>query len=166
MAIEKCPGQDKRFWRLEDIFDIRCPECDSSVEFWRDDIRRRCPSCGHEFANPKLDLACAEWCQYAKECLAGLTLEDRLIIEMKKVFGDDERRIQRTMDVLCEEKKLLEERRADPAVVMASAILHDIDPPIAREILQRLGVANSLTNEICDIIAGHHAGGVGSEKGL
>ncbi len=67
--MAQCPGQDKRFWKPEDIFDINCPKCGAKVEFWKDDIDRRCGKCGYKFRNPKLDLGCAEWCQYAKYCL-------------------------------------------------------------------------------------------------
>jgi len=71
MAALKCPGQDTRYWKKGDIFDVRCPKCGQDVEFFKDDVRRRC-QCGQVIVNPKLDLACAEWCQYAEKCVAGL----------------------------------------------------------------------------------------------
>jgi hypothetical protein len=61
----KCPGQDTRHWKKEDIFEVRCPVCFTSVEFFKDDVRRRCKKC----INPKLDLGCLEWCDYAEECV-------------------------------------------------------------------------------------------------
>jgi hypothetical protein len=64
----KCPGQDTRYWKPGDIFDVRCPGCGGDVEFFRDDVRRAC-GCGRIISNPKLNLACAEWCQKAEECL-------------------------------------------------------------------------------------------------
>jgi ribosomal protein S27E len=64
----KCPGQDTRYWKKGDIFDVRCPSCGQAIEFFRDDVRRTC-RCGRVIVNPKLDLACAEWCQKAEECL-------------------------------------------------------------------------------------------------
>ncbi len=64
----KCPGQDTRYWKPGDIFDVRCPRCGRDIEFFRDDVRRRC-RCGRIITNPKLNLACAEWCQKAEECL-------------------------------------------------------------------------------------------------
>lgn len=63
----KCPGQDTRYWRPGDIFNVRCPGCGREVEFFRDDARRKC-RCGRVIANPKLDLACVEWCRKAEEC--------------------------------------------------------------------------------------------------
>ena len=65
----KCPGQDSRFWRPEDVFEVECGECGSLVEFFKDDAGRRCPTCGRRITNPRLSLGCAQWCQYAKECL-------------------------------------------------------------------------------------------------
>ena len=67
MPVMKCPGQDTRYWKKGDIFDVRCPGCGREVEFFRDDVRRTC-RCGRVLANPKLDVACAEWCQKAEEC--------------------------------------------------------------------------------------------------
>ena len=55
----KCPGQDTRYWKPGDIFDVRCPGCGRDVEFFRDDAERKC-GCGRVIPNPKLDLACAE----------------------------------------------------------------------------------------------------------
>ncbi len=65
----KCPGQDTRFWKPEDVFEVGCPGCGERVEFFRDDVRRRCRRCGRLIQNPKLALGCAVWCASAKECL-------------------------------------------------------------------------------------------------
>lgn len=67
--MAKCPGQDIQFWKLDDIYEVDCPKCGSKVEFWKDDVYRRCRKCSHRFRNPKLNLGCAEWCQYAKYCI-------------------------------------------------------------------------------------------------
>lgn len=64
----KCPGQDRRFWDLNSIFDAQCPVCGYSVEFFKDDISRICKNCKSEVCNPKLDLGCAEHCQFAEIC--------------------------------------------------------------------------------------------------
>ena len=71
MVDVKCPGQDTRYWKKGDIFDVRCPKCGEEVEFFKDDVRRRC-KCGRVIVNPKLDLACAEWCQQAEKCVGEL----------------------------------------------------------------------------------------------
>lgn len=66
----RCPGQDMLYWKPEDIFETPCPVCDYSVEFFKDDVTRKCPNCGYKFKNPRLDLGCAEWCPYADKCFA------------------------------------------------------------------------------------------------
>jgi ribosomal protein S27E len=87
MADVKCPGQDTRYWKKGDIFDVRCPKCGKEVEFFKDDVRRRC-KCGRTIVNPKLDLACAEWCQHAEKCVDGLPAE----LKAKKAEGKRERK--------------------------------------------------------------------------
>ncbi len=65
----KCPGQDTRHWKKEDIFEVNCPVCQTTAEFFKDDVRRRCKKCSTWIPNPKLDLGCAEWCNYAEQCV-------------------------------------------------------------------------------------------------
>jgi ribosomal protein S27E len=73
MADVKCPGQNTRYWKKGDIFDVPCPDCGRDVEFFKDDVRRNCPRCGRTIVNPKLDLACAEWCEHAEQCVDDLS---------------------------------------------------------------------------------------------
>ena len=70
----KCPGQDTRYWKPGDIFDIKCPVCKSRVEFFKDDSSRACKKCGNTFFNPKKDLGCAEYCEFAEQC----TMKDEI----------------------------------------------------------------------------------------
>ncbi|MGB2755966.1 MAG: hypothetical protein WBD75_06130 [Phycisphaerae bacterium] len=69
MPISQCPGQDKRFWKPDDIFESPCPECGAAIEFWKDNVRRRCRGCGATVANPRFDMGCAAWCRFAEQCL-------------------------------------------------------------------------------------------------
>ena len=64
-----CPGQDTRYWRPDDIFNVACSTCGKEVEFFKDDAQRRCGKCGTVIQNPRLSTGCAEWCEHAKECL-------------------------------------------------------------------------------------------------
>ena len=73
----QCPGQDPRFWKVDDIKQVSCPQCGSAVEFFKDDLSRKCPDCGARFKNPHLNMGCAEWCKHAKECLDSLYLEEK-----------------------------------------------------------------------------------------
>jgi len=65
----RCPGQDVRYWKPDDVFEVPCPSCGASVEFFKDDAWRKCFKCGRTFSNPRLDLGCAEWCPHAEQCL-------------------------------------------------------------------------------------------------
>mgnify|MGYP001617465923 CR=1 FL=1 len=65
----KCPGQDPRFFKRDDVRDERCPSCGGPVEFFKDDRSRLCRSCGTRFKNPRLDVGCAAWCPYADKCV-------------------------------------------------------------------------------------------------
>ena len=65
----RCPGQDQRFWKPEDIFEAKCPGCSEPIEFFKDEPKLKCRKCGQLVLNPKIDLGCAEWCQYAEQCL-------------------------------------------------------------------------------------------------
>jgi predicted RNA-binding Zn-ribbon protein involved in translation (DUF1610 family) len=72
MTAPRCPGQDQRYWKPEDIAELLCPACGQSVEIWKDEPARACPKCGTMVRNPRLDPACAQWCPHAKDCLPGL----------------------------------------------------------------------------------------------
>jgi hypothetical protein len=69
MPERRCPGQDMRYWKPEDIFMTACPFCQGEIEFWKDEPLRVCPSCRKEVRNPRHDFGCAEWCKHGSECL-------------------------------------------------------------------------------------------------
>jgi HD superfamily phosphohydrolase YqeK len=182
----KCPGQDSQYWKPGAIFDAQCPKCGSKVEFFKDDTTRKCQECGHRFLNPKTDFGCASYCQYAEQCIGNLPPEliaqkedlfkDRIAIEMKRYFKQDFKRIGHASRVARYAGKIGMEERADPAVIMSAAYLHDIGikeaerkynssaarhqeeegPPIAREIMTKLGAREALIDEVCDIVGHHH----------
>ena len=68
MADGHCPGQDLRTWKPCDIYDVICPHCQNSIEFWKDEPVRTCPKCKQFVTNPKLNRACAQWCSHSKDC--------------------------------------------------------------------------------------------------
>lgn len=178
----RCPGQDQRFWKPDAIFEVECTSCSKAVEFFKDEPQLKCRHCGHVVINPKIDLGCAEWCQYAQQCL-GVTVKNltfvrqKLIDEMKKVFGPDEKRIKHALSVLDYAERIQAVEGGDPLVVKAAAILHDIGiheaerkygspagkyqeiegPPIAQEILKRHNIPPETSEHICKIIANHHS---------
>jgi len=174
-----------RYWKPGDVFNVRCPHCRKEIEFFKDEPSLRCPSCRNDVRNPKIDLGCAKWCTFAAECLGEApdtpdevrSLQERLIGEMKSVFGSDQRRIDHALAVLKYAETILQEERADPLTVKAAAILHDIGiheaerqhgssagpfqemegPPIARAILERLGIDGTTIDHVCRIVGSHHS---------
>ena len=182
----KCPGQDSQYWKPGAIFNVKCPECGTEVEFFKDDTTRKCSKCGHRFLNPQLDFGCASYCQYAEQCIGNLPpellaqkedlLKDRVAIEMKRYLKQDFKRVGHAIRVARYAEQIGREEGGNLAVILCTAYLHDIGikeaerkhnstdakyqeeegPPIAREILTRLGAKQGLIDEVCDIIAHHH----------
>jgi len=152
------------------------------MEFFKDEPRLKCRECRHIVINPKIDLGCAEWCQYAAQCLGttvkNLTsLRSELIYEMKAVFGQDKKRIEHALAVLDYVEQIQAIEGGDPLIVKAAGILHDIGihqaeqkhgsssgkyqeiegPPIAEEILKRHEIEIEAMTHILKIIANHHS---------
>ena len=182
----KCPGQDTLYWKSDAIFEVKCPECSKDVEFFKDDTARKCEHCGHRFPNPKMDFGCAAYCQYAAQCIGDLPpellrqkddfLKDRVAIEMKKYFKRDFKRIGHATRVARYAESIGKSEAGNMAVILSAAYLHDIGiheaekkhgstapkyqelegPPIAKEILNKLGANEELINEVCDIVGHHH----------
>jgi len=171
----RCPGQDLRFWKLADIFDVQCPHCGTGIEFWKDEPSVKCPQCRRVIVNPKLDLGCAQWCQRAEQCLGALIdpqsiLCKKLIKELKSALGQDEQKINHSLAVFRNAQQILAGEQADARVVNAAAILHTLGGPCpapvdgpeehielssAREILAKCGVDAEQAERICELIAGH-----------
>ena len=103
-------------------------------------------------------------------------MKERILHEMRALFGSDQRRINHALNVLGHAEALLEQVAADRETVVAAAILHDIGiheaerkynssagnyqeiegPPIARAILERVGFDPAKTEHVCKIISLHH----------
>jgi len=182
----KCPGQDSRYWKPGAIFEAKCPKCGAAVEFFKDDTARKCNQCGHRLINPGLDFGCASYCQFAEQCIGTLPpeplaekenlLKDRVAIEMKKYFKTDFRRIGHAMKVARYAEQIGKAEGGNLAVILSSAYLHDIGiheaekkhgstagryqeiegPPIAKDIMEKLGAKYELIDEVCDIVSHHH----------
>ena len=98
---------------------------------------------------------------------------------MKGVFGDDGKRIDHAINVTKYAKLLLREEAGNEEVVIAAAVLHDIGiheaerkygstsgphqekegPPIARSIMEKLGIKEGIIEDVCNIIGNHHSPG-------
>ncbi len=99
---------------------------------------------------------------------------------MEAYFGEDARRIDHARKVTALAERLMAAEGGDPDIVIAAGVLHDIGireaerkygsaaghlqeregPPVAREILARLGFPPEASDEVCAIIAHHHSPGV------
>ena len=54
--MDKCPRQDPNNMNAGDEFEINCPECGESIEFFKDETQRKCPKCGKIVANSRLNV--------------------------------------------------------------------------------------------------------------
>ncbi len=177
----KCPGQDSRYWKPGAIYEVSCPKCGTTVEFFKDDPTRKCSGCGHRFINPELDFGCAAYCEYAEQCIGNLPaevlsqkqdlLKDRVAIEVKRSLRGDFKRVGRAMRTARYAEKICRGEGANPAVVLSAAHLINLGLPgtngaasdagaenaeKARELLSRLGADNKIVEEVSDIVRRHH----------
>lgn len=182
----QCPGQDTQYWNQDAIFDTKCPECGHPMEFFKDDATRRCGNCKKKIVNPKMDFGCASYCKFAEQCLGTLPEEfvaqredlfkDRVAVAMKRYFGRDFKRIGHAGKVARYAEQIGKKERANLAVVLCAAYLHDIGiknaeekynssaakyqkiegPLVARELMEDLGAKKEIVEEVCEIIGHHH----------
>lgn len=106
-------------------------------------------------------------------------IKDLAIKKMKEIFGIDTKRINHALKVLKFSEEILKNENLSEdliEIVILTAIFHDIGiheaerkhnsnsgkyqelegPPIARRILQELGIDSGIIERICYIIGGHH----------
>ncbi len=166
----KCPGQDTQYWNADAVFEVKCPQCNTLVEFFKDDTTRRCGNCGHRFVNPKMDFGCAAYCQYAEQCLGDLPpelvaqkedlLKDRVAIAVKRHLKTDFKQIGHiTRRARHAEAIAKAEEDVNLPVVLITALLWDLDPvenaaqaPVARSILNDLKAPPPLIEQVCKMI--------------
>lgn len=180
-----CPGQDTRYWKPGDIFTVACPTCGTIVEFFKDDVSRTC-GCGNRVENPNVGLGCARHCAHAALCLgrspgsadgAVVPYREQLAAAVFEQFGDDNRRINHALAVLGHAEEIRHTEGGDALVVTAAALLHDIGiqeaeriygsnapryqeelgPPIARYIMDRLGIDRPTVDHVTRIVGSHHS---------
>ena len=106
-------------------------------------------------------------------------MKKMLLKILEDYFGSDVSRIDHAKRVLRFAEELLAEEPADPVVVIAAAVLHDVGikaaeekygastgkrqeeegPPIVRSMLTKLDYRPRVVDEICEIVAHHHSPG-------
>jgi len=107
-------------------------------------------------------------------------MKQRLLSKMEHYFGKDEKRINHARQVLRYAEEIMQKKGGDQEVIFAAAILHDIGihaaerkynscagkyqeiegPPIAEHILKKVGFPAEKTQDVLEIIAHHHRGGL------
>ncbi|MCK5679457.1 HD domain-containing protein [bacterium] len=187
----RCPGQDSRYWKHDAIFDAKCPECGSEIEFFKDQTTCKCKNCGKQVINPKMDFGCASYCQYAEQCMGELPpellanrddlLKDRVALKMKLHFHKDFKNIGQATKVARFAAKIAPEEGANPAIVLCASYLHNIGaklaeksetPPslkvledeavrLGRKIMEGLNAKAELTEQVLAILDHIHHPGKG-----
>jgi hypothetical protein len=158
----KCPGQDTRYWKSDDIFTVECPKCGAEIEFFKDDTRRRCAWCGHLFYNPKIEMGCAEWCQFADKCVPELVQERHAMQTFKerlreRVLGlapgdaDLAARLDRGLGLATD---LLKAEGGDPKVVFAAILLQKASLDQAKDLLAELETEPEIAQSILEVLEG------------
>jgi DNA-directed RNA polymerase subunit RPC12/RpoP len=69
--IFRCPGNVAQTTPTIKI--KKCPHCGAEVEIFSTDMKVDCPVCGHSVFNNVN--SCAEYCQYAEQCLGADTYQ-------------------------------------------------------------------------------------------
>ena len=87
--MSKCPGQDSQQWGFDAIFDVECPKCRTSIEFFKDEVKHRCKRCGEVVFNERMDLGCAKWCPSAATCVGPENVKALELSEQRKSRRED-----------------------------------------------------------------------------
>lgn len=95
--MSRCPGQDTQTWGFDAIFEVECPKCAKPVEFFKDEMKRKCPYCGERVFNERMNLGCAKWCPSASSCVGPDSIKDLEISEQRKKRREDFRLLLETV---------------------------------------------------------------------
>ncbi|MBI5529011.1 MAG: HD domain-containing protein [Deltaproteobacteria bacterium] len=177
----KCAGCGKAVEFFKDEVSRVCAGCGAKIQNPKFNI-----GCAAWCAHAEQCLGAEITAQFreGKAAEAARSLRSRLIDEMRRELGTDRRRIEHALSVLDNAEKILDREGGNRRVVTAAAILHDIGiheaekkhgstagshqesegPPIARRILQDVKFPRGEIDEVCEIIANHHRGGITTKE--
>ena len=164
--MPRCPGQDMRYWTAKDIFDVSCPYCDNSIEFWKDEPFRLCRVCQKEVRNPRIDLGCAKWCRFGDQCLGRSAVEQLAaapVIEKLKALIEplaehNSAQYAVAMEIERIANLLLTAEGGDPCHIKTGALLvgvvrNELDPvAAARAKLQETILDEAETEAVCRLV--------------
>ncbi|MDN5344760.1 MAG: hypothetical protein PWQ18_871 [Clostridia bacterium] len=170
MSLGRCPGQDRRYWKPEDIFEAPCPHCGGMIEFWKDDVNLRCPHCRQLVTNPRFDPGCAAWCSYASKCLGAMAavyqrqprvMRDKLEVEARKNLLHHRDLLNLTLKAAGHAERMAREKGVEPLVAIAACFLYDLGATgehgdranLAQEIMTRIGLEPDIIDRTVKIIA-------------
>ncbi len=152
----KCPGQDWMYWKEDAIFEISCPFCGSSIEFFKDDTIRKCPKCKKTVPNPRMDFGCAAYCKYAEVCLGELPpelikekvnlLKTRILKTLQEFLPKEIlEEIKREGEIL-EEK--IKEKKSSPGSKLLIWYFYFLPPEKRIEFYKKINLPEHLEEEI------------------
>jgi hypothetical protein len=156
-----------RYWTAKDIFDVSCPYCDNSIEFWKDEPFRLCRVCQKEVRNPRIDLGCAKWCKFGSQCLgrsadeqlAAAPVIEKLKAQLKIRTESQPQRYELAMEIYRIANLLLTSEGGDPCRVKTGALLvallQNENQPIddARRMLQSTILPAEEQDAVCQLLA-------------
>lgn len=157
----RCPGQDTRYWKEDAIFEVMCPYCKATLEFFKDDTVRKCKSCGKIVSNPKMDFGCAAYCKYADICLGELPpelvkqraelLKDRVLIALEKELKNREKLslIKKTTALI---EKILKEKGESLGLPLLVAYFYYLNDEEREKIYKAANLPETLFYEIREVI--------------
>jgi hypothetical protein len=155
-----------RYWTAKDIFDVSCPYCDNSIEFWKDEPFRLCRVCRKEVRNPRIDLGCAKWCKFGDQCLGRSATEqlaaapviEKLKARIEPLAERDPARYAAAMEIERIANLLLTAEGGDPCRIKTGALLvamlqKEPDPvAAARKMLQETILDAEEIEAVCRLI--------------
>lgn len=165
--MPRCPGQDMRYWTAKDIFDVSCPYCDNSIEFWKDEPFRLCRVCRKEVRNPRIDLGCAKWCKFGSQCLghsadeqlAAAPVIEKLKAQLKTQTETQPKRYELAMEIYRIANLLLTSEGGDPCRIKTGALLVAMlqgegnPTDAARRMLQSTILPDEEQEAVCRLLA-------------
>lgn len=87
--MSRCPGQDTQTWGFDAIYEVDCPKCGKPVEFFKDEMKHKCPYCGERVFNERMNLGCAKWCPSAASCVGPDSIKELEVSEQRKKRRED-----------------------------------------------------------------------------
>ena len=155
--MPKCPGQDQRYWNPNDIFEVNCPNCSYSIEFCKDEPKRKCPRCTQLTWNPKIDIGCAQWCQYAAQCFGNSSPDDilcqKLIARVKDIKNLNQSQVDHLQQLIKFADEIQHGSGGNPLVIKASAILLKLqDQVLATKLLTENNLDAETIDQVVKII--------------